>query len=365
MCAAQNVYNMELVIYRIAYPKERARLQDVRTQRINEIVRSVAMRTARVRRLGLEDPLIDTHVTALGGDEILILAEYCFTKGDFDNIRVGVHLFLGIACVLRSINIELLGLNYLYSSRLGDSSLRGLKIIPVFCALIDRSKTNQFGKKFVTGCCHHLEVIRCPIFWTSLMLLLRFLPVERGGIGGSYPQLNDPRSWYDTPLLVRSDQPNSRTPLTPDSTLKELKLVLTACLCLNAEEILFAKKRHGMRHSAVGLLESGGVEPEEQCSLGNWSSDRRSVFYAWSKLSRKAVLTMGGSPRNEAGVQDHRVTWRGVNPSDDFKAKVLPVAAEWNHAMQDANNPVWTGYSGGEYKPPTACAKAFNKVTTA
>ena len=128
--------------------------------------------------------------------------------------------------MMRSLNIEMLGLNYLYVSRLGDKSLRGLKIHPVFCMLIDRSKTNLKGGTFVTGCVHHLDIIRCPIWWTSvtsLMLLLRFLPVDRGGIGGSYPQLIFPKSWYGMPLRIRSDNPDSKIPLSADSTLRELK----------------------------------------------------------------------------------------------------------------------------------------------
>ena len=77
------------------------------------------------------------------------------------------------------------------------------------------------------------------------MLLLRFLPVDRGGIGSSYPQLNNARSWYDRPLLTRSDNPDSKIPLSAesaDSTLRELKGILTSALGYDAEVLIVAKK---------------------------------------------------------------------------------------------------------------------------
>jgi hypothetical protein len=262
--------------------------------------------------------------------------------------------------------LEHLDLNYIFKTTLGDPSCGQLSHHTAFSALIDKSKTMRIGHKFVTGCIHHLRPIRDPIFWVGLYLLMCWTSVEKGGLGGDYPNLADSAQWFGTPLLRERKDINNKTRMRPESTLKAIKAALRDpdCLNLSAEEEASFQKRHSMRHNAVSILEDGGVDAMQQNSLGRWETDKRTQSYSWFKLAREAVLTMAGTPKNDFGSQQHKPTWNTVQAGESLKTKAHPFASEWNRVISNPENyHSWKDKKGNPCSGPSISAKAFNDVS--
>jgi hypothetical protein len=371
---AQNVFTAELPIHRILNPDLRDP-DGVRNTRVAAYSKTAALRTSEIRRIGLEDPLIDTHLTVLSADQMLKIAIYCFKTGTPESIRAAMHQFLGMALVMRSDNLEHLSLNYMFASTLGDPALSGLTVHEIICFLVDRGKVNRIGHKFVSGAVHNLEILRCPIFWLSMWLVFRFLSIENGGVGGKFPNVSKPKAWYGTPLMIEIGKVDTMEYMTDKSTLAAITdlMVNEDCLDMDEDRVQGFKKRHAMRVAAVHKMEQGNVPAPDQNSVGSWSDDKRQMCYAWAKLSRRALLTLGGTAENAAG-QHHFPTWNCVKPVTSLKAKVLLVVEEWRKLVKDPGNAVWKDdavpeiqSSGGKKRKvrnqgPTICAEAFIMV---
>jgi hypothetical protein len=257
--AVAHICELEKGILRVANPLAPDSI-GVRGARIAAIRNRVAKQKATMRRLTQEEPLIGTQAAVINSDDMKTILEWCFKKGTPEHRRLAMHLALGTATLMRSNNMESMALNYMFVGQVGDSSIQGLDVHKVLAFLVDRSKTNQTGHKFVTGAVHHLDPIRCPIFWTAVWLVTRFLPFAQGGLGGSYPALNT-KEWYETPLMCERDQVDTKAQMSAEKTLAAITEALRESLDLGDAEVLSSKKRHLCRTLGVDTLMSG------MCSL--------------------------------------------------------------------------------------------------
>ena len=364
--AVQWIKELETPIFRIARP----RMGDpptTRTPRVLNLHKQIHLQTSAMRRIGLEDVLVGTSVTYNASLELFKMLEHCFKKGSWESVRLGMHESFGTATVLRSDNMEHIDLNYLFKTTLGDPSCDVLSCHPALAVLIDKSKTMRIGHKYVSGCVHHKQAIRCAIFWVGLCLHMRWLPVEKGGMGGNFPNLANAAEWFGTPLLCEAKNINNKTRMRPESSLKAIKGALQDpdCLSLTEEEMPSRHKGHGPRHAAISILDDGGVPGPEQNSIGRWEMEKRSMFYGWFKLARQAVLTMAGTPKNDFGSQQHSTTWTLVQPSDSLKTKAHQVASEWNSIICNPEGyGLWKDKNGKQCLRPSISAKAFNDVSS-
>jgi hypothetical protein len=112
--------------------------------------------------------------------------------------------------------------------------------------------------------------------------------VEKGGVGGNYPNLADSADWFGTPLLREMRHINDKTRMRPDASLRAIKAALQhpRCLGLADEELHQIPKRHAPRHNAIDILEDGAVQPQDQKSHGKWKQDKRNMHYGRLKLAR-------------------------------------------------------------------------------
>jgi hypothetical protein len=137
---------------------------------------------------------------------------------------------------------------------------------------------------------------------------------------------------------------------------------------LDAEEEASFHKRHAPRHNAVSMLEDSGVDGMGQNAMGRWEMDKRTQNYLWYKLSRQAVLSMAGTPKNDFGSQQYKPTWSLVQPSESLKSKAAPIASEWkllwNKVMSNPDTyHSWKDNNGKSCSGPSISAKAFNDVS--
>ena len=364
--AVQHVRVLETAIYRIAFPRK-GDPPTTRTPQVLYLHKQIHLLTSQMRRIGLEDVLVGTSITRNASEELLKILEFCFLKGSWEHVRLGMHESVATALVLRSQNMEYVDLNYMFKTTLGDPSCSALSHHVALALLIDKSKTMRIGHKFVSGCVHHLHPIRDAIFWVALYLFMSWTPVEKGGLGGDHPNLADPAQWFGTPLLRERKDINNKTRMRPESTLKAIKSALRDpnCLNLSQEEEAGFHKRHGPRHNAVSILKDGGVDASNQNGLGRWETDKRTQNYPWYKLARQAVLTMAGTPKNDFGSQSHNPSWNLAEVSESIKTKADPIASEWNKFILNPETyHLWKDKKGNQSSGPSISSRAFNDVSS-
>jgi hypothetical protein len=355
--AAQSLNSKELTIWRIAHP-DKPDPPGVRNTRIRLIREKAARQTYMIRRMAHQDQLIQITVADQLRDQFQKILDFCFMQGDSKHLRMGCQKSAGTAMILRGDCMENITLDVFYFGHLGNDFISGLLKMRIMCAYIIKSKTNRFGLSFVTGCCHNVQAKRDPMFYTGLYLLDRFLPEERGGQGGSYPELHRPGGLDSMYLLFPEGSPNTTQKISESKTLQDIRTLLASATNISEDYLAVCKKRHGPRGEGVVFMMDGDVPPESQNSLGNWGSkERRNSHYAYAALDRTAVLTMGGTAKTERG-QHHNPTWNRIQPPIELVDLVLPVSAEWDRVLKDKDHPKWDE-NGAKL---TSGAISFNKV---
>lgn len=265
-----------------------------------------------------------TFLDTFQPEDLVRCNSHCLESGAHLKLRDRLALDLSFSLLLRGHSARNAELADFFSISLPQESTQPVTAV---CMVIDVDKTNNTGAKQLMGSMRHLDYRVCTHNALAMYFFSRWHQQ-----GENFPDLSQPKNWYDIKLLLPNSHQNDsgrRKAMSYTQHLAVVDNLFSAC------NIRSKAKTHAGRHSGAQHAEIHGVPELQIRRAGRWNSSVMENVYL-SHLPRKFMRVAAGSAADDNSYFCPRSL---VNPPDILVKQIFPQVDYWLVPENEAKLP--------------------------
>jgi hypothetical protein len=292
-----------------------------RIDAVQLLLKNHASDTANRKRANYDDraagSLLDGYTTQ---ETLNSIANAFWDLNNGTGLRDRASFLLCHSLFLRGENVRFLELPDMFSIALENESPS--QSCYALIALLDRGKTNTFGKVEYAGCIRHAQVESCTVGAVAFHFFYRFM------INGEpFPNMSASSMWYDTKFMNSSK--SNTEPISFTSHSRPINEIFKK---LN---LPFNKKTHVGRSSGARMADLAGASHDHIRRQGRWNSSSLDSSYLIN-LPREILRTTAGfSPMQGSYFLKRDI----LQPPESLQKQIFPEADHWLHFQQTCKEP--------------------------
>lgn len=191
---------------------------------------------------------------------------------------------------------------------LDDIPDQGMGECKAVISVLNKGKTNHFGKEEFAATLRHRDVLTCPQSKMAFYFANRFDLSEE-----ELPNFENNESWFDIKLFRNKVFHEKKKAVSYQAHLRSVQNCYRAC------GFRVLKKTHLMRGDSVRYAQAKGLNREERRAMGRWENGSMDECYARS-LPVDAMRTMAGF---HPTIRDYRIN-RDIEVPKSLLVQVFP-----------------------------------------
>jgi hypothetical protein len=292
-----------------------------RNEAVQQLLKNHATDTANRKRANYDDRAIGSLLDGYCDINTLIrIVNGFWEQNNGAGLRDRAAFLLCQSLFLRGENVRNMELPDMFSLVLENESPSQTCFALV--AILDRGKTNSFGKLYYAACIRHDQVEACTIGAVAFHFFFRFMIH-----GEPFPNMSDSSLWYDTKFMNSSK--STTEPITPSAHEKPISKIFKK---LN---LPFNKKTHVGRSSGARMADLAGASVDSIRRQGRWNATTLDSSYLLN-LPREILRTSAGFPLSQGSYYIKRDL---IQPPQSLLSQIFPEADHWHNYQQTCAHP--------------------------
>ena len=264
-------------------------------------------KTARMKRNYEDRGRSDFRMGSFTTADLHKITDYHYNQNTqtHNALRDNMSEFNCRAMSLRGEHMRMLELADLF---IDDIQGQGAGECKAVISVLNRGKTNSFGKNQFAATLRHKDVLQCSQSKLGFYFLWRFdLSNEK------LPDSSAPQNWYDIKVFRHKDINNKMKEVNYNSHLRGVKNCYKAC------KFRVTKQTHLMRGDSIRHAECKGLQRDERNGMGRWGMGSMDECYART-LPVNGMRVMAGFHKEYKNY----IIRRDVDPPEALLKLIFP-----------------------------------------